>query len=277
MINNKINKISALIVCYNEEKVIERCLKSIAKCVDEMIVIHDGHCKDNTLDIARQYTTKVYEMKKHKGIGESWYIEGFNKCKYNWILRIDADEYLSIGLQKNISGLMENKGFDGFSFYWPIWNGSQYLSTKALRKSFLFRKSKIGFIDKFHYPIKVLGRIYESNYIVEHKPLYNNWSKETFDKKQKVWAKLQAKDHLVPIKDREILNLTYNKLKKEQEFKTKLYNFPLLIFFITYVLYFKNILKNPILLFDRGFWLVAKPQAMYSYEVAKEVKRLLKK
>jgi|GEM_PF-123760 len=268
------NKISALIVCHNEEKVIERCLKSICEIVDEIIVIHDGLCSDETLKIANRYTDKVYEQKIHKGIGEAWYILGFKLCKNPWILRIDADEYLSRELQANLKLLVKND-CAAYSFYWPIWDGEKYLSTKAIRKNFLFRKSKIGFIDKFHYPIKVQGEICKSNLIVEHKPKYNNWSQETFNKKQINWAKLQAKDHIIPVEDREILNLTYSDLKKEQDLKTFFYKIPALTFLIAYLLYIKRILFNTSLMFDTGFWIVANYQARYSFEVAKEVNRLL--
>ena len=46
---NKINRISACTIVFNEEKKIRPCLKSLQGCVDEIIVIHDGKCSDKTL------------------------------------------------------------------------------------------------------------------------------------------------------------------------------------------------------------------------------------
>jgi len=271
------NKISALIVCRHEEQVIERCLRSIKPFVNEIVIIHDGICDDKTLDIAKKYTDRIYEMNVHKGIGESWYIKGFKLCKSDWILRIDADEYLSQDLRNNIQLLISDESCDGYSFVWPMWDGEKYISYKALRKNFLFRKTKIGFIDKFHYPIKVLGSICKTDYIVHHKPNYNNWTKETFERKLKKWAKLQAIDHFVPIESREVLNLNIDDLKIEQQMKSNFYRFPLLAFMGTYLLQILSLIKNPELTVDKGFWIAAKTSSMYSYEVAKEVKKLKNK
>ena len=267
-------EISALMVVYHEEDVINRCLQSLSKVTDEIIIIHDGPCQDKTLEIAKKYTDQIHEMEEHKGIGESWYIKGFKLCNNEWILRIDADEYLSDELQNELRKLVKTDTYDAYSFVWPMWDGEKYISFRALRKNFLFRKSKIGFIDKFHYPIKVLGKICNSNLIVHHKPRYNNWTKETFEKKQKKWAALQASDHLVPIEEREILNLDIGSLKKEQTYKNHYYQFPSLVLIGTYILQLFSLINSPKLIFDKGFWIVARVSSLYSYEVAKRVKKL---
>ena len=61
------DKISAIIPVYHGEKTIKETLKSLEEgVVDEIIVVHDGPCKDNTLKIARKYTKKIY-VQSHKG------------------------------------------------------------------------------------------------------------------------------------------------------------------------------------------------------------------
>ena len=60
------NKISAFIVAYHEENLIERCLRSLVDVVDEIIVVHDGPCLDKTIKIAQKYTSKVFETKVKK-------------------------------------------------------------------------------------------------------------------------------------------------------------------------------------------------------------------
>jgi len=268
--------ISALIVCHNEESVIESCLTSIGTCVDEIILIHDGQCTDNTIKIAQKYTRRIFETNVQKGIGESWYMMGFKLCKYDWILRIDADEFLSTELQTNIKELINTNKYDAYSFIWPMWDGEKYISYKALRKNFLFRKSKIGFIDMFHYPIKVLGKISKSNFIVHHKPKYNNWTKETFEKKQKKWAKLQAADFVKPIVSKARIGLDLDTLENEKRKKLVLYSIPLVVLAITYLSSIKRMVNEPLIIFDRGFWIASKFSSKYSYEVALEVKKILK-
>ena len=53
--------------------------------------------------------------------------------------------------------------------------------------------------------------------------------------------------------------------------------FPLLVLMGTYLLQIKSLIMNPELAVDKGFWIAAKTSSMYSYEVAKEVRRLRKK
>ena len=51
--------ISVSLICRNSSDVLERCLESV-KDADE-IVICDTGSSDNTLEIARKYTDKVFE------------------------------------------------------------------------------------------------------------------------------------------------------------------------------------------------------------------------
>ena len=47
--------ISACVVAHNEEAVIERCLASLDGVVDEIIFVHDGECRDRSLEIAERH------------------------------------------------------------------------------------------------------------------------------------------------------------------------------------------------------------------------------
>ena len=92
-------KISAVIITFNEEKNIERCLKSLVEIVDEIVVV-DSFSSDKTEEICRQYKVSF--------IQQQW--EGYVKTKNfgnqlaqnNLIFSIDADEAISPELQKSI-------------------------------------------------------------------------------------------------------------------------------------------------------------------------------
>ena len=271
------NKISAILVVHNEEKVIERCLKSLYNFTDEIIIIHDGPCTDRTVEIAKKYTDKITVTTEQKGISDSWFVMGYNSCQNNWILRMDADEYLSEELRQNIKELVNCNTCDAYSFFWPMWDGTKYISMKASRKTFLFRKTSIGFMDKFHFPAKVIGKLCESDYIVHHKPNYNNWIPETFEKKHKKWAKLHAQDHFADIEKRQIINLSVDELKKEQQIKNIFYQFPISVLILSYILQIKYLFLHPSLVFDKGYWIITKTISNYSYEVAKEARLILNK
>ncbi len=53
-------KISACVMTYNEEKDIEVCLNSLL-WTNEIIVL-DSFSKDKTLEIAKKYTDKIYQV-----------------------------------------------------------------------------------------------------------------------------------------------------------------------------------------------------------------------
>ena len=93
--------LTAVILTYNEEKHIERCILSLKK-IAKKIVIVDSYSKDKTIKVARKYNVKIY---KNKFLNHSqqvnWALSNI-RFKTKWILRIDADEYLTIDLKKNL-------------------------------------------------------------------------------------------------------------------------------------------------------------------------------
>ncbi|OGZ67604.1 MAG: hypothetical protein A3D35_02440 [Candidatus Staskawiczbacteria bacterium RIFCSPHIGHO2_02_FULL_34_9] len=265
------NKISAFVAAYHEDKLIERCLKSLQGVVDEIIVIHDGLCQDKTLEIARKYTDLIFEMPENKGVGDSHNIFAFNQCSFNWVLVIDADEYLSEELRTNISELVKNNNVSAYSFIWPMWDGQKYISKNWPYKKILFQKKDVGLIDKFHHGIIVKGLTKEVPFIIHHQPLYNNYSKEVFDKKAIRWSRLQARDHLATIESREIYNFDIEPLKREQQIKDIFYRFPFLCAVISSFTVLLDVPRRPYILFQKGLWLKCKIMFKYTYNVAKEV------
>ena len=87
-------EISVIILAYNEEIHLERCLNNARKFAKEIFVI-DSFSTDKTVEIAEKMGAKVY---KH-----AWenYSKQFNWGLQNlpitteWVWRMDADEYLS--------------------------------------------------------------------------------------------------------------------------------------------------------------------------------------
>lgn len=85
--------IAAVILTYNEEQHIERCIKSLVGAVDEIFVV-DSISDDKTIKIANDLGAKVYQNPfVNQATQFNWALKN---CEINshWILRIDADEYL---------------------------------------------------------------------------------------------------------------------------------------------------------------------------------------
>jgi glycosyltransferase involved in cell wall biosynthesis len=92
-------KISAVIITFNEERNIERCIQSLRGVVDEIVVV-DSYSTDNTEVICKRFGCRFV---KHAFGG---YIEQKNyalaQAGNEYVLSLDADEALSDSLKKSI-------------------------------------------------------------------------------------------------------------------------------------------------------------------------------
>lgn len=102
-------KISAVILTKNEEKNIERCLRSLDFC-DEIIIV-DDYSTDKTLEIVNKVFKvikfikyRIFERKINNDFAEQRNF-GLSKATNDWVLFIDADEEISEELKKEIIGL----------------------------------------------------------------------------------------------------------------------------------------------------------------------------
>ena len=104
---DSLTDITAIILTYNEEKHIERCIFSIKHFVKRIVII-DSFSNDNTLNILKKYNVEILQ---NKFINQSkqfnWGLENSN-IKTDWILRIDADEILTKALVKKVFENLKN-------------------------------------------------------------------------------------------------------------------------------------------------------------------------
>ncbi len=194
--------ISAIILTYNEEKNIEKCLKSIYDWVDEIFIV-DSFSNDRTVEIAKKYTDKIY---RHEFITHSiqwnWAIKNL-PIKNEWILGLDADQEVSEELKIELYNVFRNlplENFDGFyvrrkQIFMGKWIKYGGYQSKYLLK--IFKKDKV-FIDEkelvdHHFYIK--GKTKKlKGYIVENNIKENDIS--FWLKKHIKYAEYMAKEEL---------------------------------------------------------------------------------
>ena len=97
--------LSVTIICKNEENRIRRCLESVT-WVDEIIIVDSGST-DKTLEIAAQYTDKIYTNTDWPGFGLQKKL-AVDKAKNDWVLALDSDEVVSEELKNEIIKCMGN-------------------------------------------------------------------------------------------------------------------------------------------------------------------------
>lgn len=88
-------RLTAAMIVRDEEAVLGRCLSSIAELVDDIVVVDTGST-DATVDIARAHGARVH----HRAWDDDFAAarnHGLDRIDTDWILYIDADEYLVEG------------------------------------------------------------------------------------------------------------------------------------------------------------------------------------
>lgn len=104
-------ELSVAIMTLNEERKIERCLKSVSEVADEILVV-DSFSTDRTEEICKKYGARFIQ---HKFEG---YIEQRKYCienaTYDFVLCIDADEELSKELIVSILKVKSRWEQDGY-------------------------------------------------------------------------------------------------------------------------------------------------------------------
>ncbi len=117
-------KISAVILTKNEEKNLERCLKSLS-FVDEIIII-DDYSSDKTKELVDFFKKKLNILFHQKRLNDDFASQrnfGLEKAKNQWLLFIDADEEVSPLLAKEIQSLTSENEIIGYyikrrDFFW---------------------------------------------------------------------------------------------------------------------------------------------------------------
>lgn len=107
------NNISAVIITFNEEKNIERCLNSLKDVADEIVVI-DSFSTDKTKEICLKHNVKFIENSFEGHIQQKNFAK--DQATYDYVLSLDADEALSKGLKKQILEEKQDLKYDGYSF-----------------------------------------------------------------------------------------------------------------------------------------------------------------
>ncbi len=125
---------TVIILAKNEEKNIEKCVKSIKGAVKRIVLV-DSYSDDNTVAIAKKLGCDIYKHEfKHYGAQFQYALDNCG-IKTKWVFRLDADEEVSKeGLEeiKQLCEANEETDINGFVF--------------RLHNTFLNKPMKHGFL-----------------------------------------------------------------------------------------------------------------------------------
>jgi len=142
--------VSVVVITKNEEENIKECLESVL-WADEIIVV-DDESTDATIEIARQFTDKVFTRKmENEGKHRNW---AYQQASNDWVLSLDADERVTGELVEEITGLLDGSPeFKAYGIprrnhigdYWLRWGG-EYPAPQIrlfLKKEFKYEEAEV--------------------------------------------------------------------------------------------------------------------------------------
>jgi glycosyltransferase involved in cell wall biosynthesis len=134
-------KISGLVITFNEEKNIGKCIDALLKVCEEVIIV-DSFSKDRTVEIAQNKGAKVIQQ-AFLGDGPQR-THGLPYCKNDWILNLDADEFLDKDAKEFIKEKKYLEGnHDAFSF-----RVKNFMADKLIDFSGWYPDQKVRFFNK---------------------------------------------------------------------------------------------------------------------------------
>ena len=103
--------LSVIILTFNEDIHLRRCINSFIEITDDILIL-DSFSTDKTKDIAYEFGAHFCQRKFISQSDQlNWALNNLN-FKNNWILRIDADEYISPELLFEIKTKLKNLSSD---------------------------------------------------------------------------------------------------------------------------------------------------------------------
>jgi glycosyltransferase involved in cell wall biosynthesis len=110
----KLNNLSVIILTYNEEKNLPQALDSLCDWANHVFIL-DSFSTDKTLEIAKRYNCQIFQNRFENYAKQRNFALEKLPIKTEWIFFLDADEWLTKDLKKEILSLIatypEDNGF----------------------------------------------------------------------------------------------------------------------------------------------------------------------
>ena len=103
--------ISVIFLTYNDERLIEDGLKSVAGWVDEILVVDSGS-SDATLEIVQHYTDKITTHPFENYAAQRRWAQANLTLANEWVFHIDSDERVTPELRTSLQSLFAHSTYD---------------------------------------------------------------------------------------------------------------------------------------------------------------------
>jgi glycosyltransferase involved in cell wall biosynthesis len=129
-------KLSVVVITFNEEKRIERCLRSV-RWADEIILV-DSFSTDRTVELGKKYADAVLQ---HEFDGDIPQRErGFSIASGTWLLYVDADEEATPELEAGIRAVLASgDAADGYEIPRTVFMFGRRIAHGGWQPDYTFR------------------------------------------------------------------------------------------------------------------------------------------
>lgn len=164
--------ISLCMIVKNEEKVLARCLDSIYDLMDEIIIVDTGST-DQTREIAKKYTDKIYDFTWTGSFADARNFS-FSKAECEYIYTADADEVLDEKNHEKFKALKKIllPEVEMVQMYYgnQLSYGTVYNFDRELRPKLFKRLRTFQWIEPVHETIRLQPMVIDSEIEITHLP-----------------------------------------------------------------------------------------------------------
>lgn len=164
--------ISLCMIVKNEEKILARCLDSVAMLADEIIIVDTGST-DATKEIAGRYTEHVYDFQWIDDFSAARNF-AFSKASMEYIYSADADEVLSAENREKFRLLKETLlpeiEIVQMKYANQLEFGTVYNFDEEYRPKLFKRKRDFVWEGPVHETVRLMPVVYDSDIIIDHMP-----------------------------------------------------------------------------------------------------------
>lgn len=192
-------KISLCMIVKDEEKILARCLDSIADLMDEIIIVDTGST-DRTKEIAAGYTDKIYDFTWIDDFSAARNFS-FSKATSDYIYTADADEVLNEENRQRFRELKEvllpEIDIVQMKYGNQLSHGTAYNFDEEYRPKLFKRLREFTWIEPIHEMVRLDPLVYDSDIVIEHRPENNHCKRDffTFQKHIKKGLRLSKRLH----------------------------------------------------------------------------------
>ncbi|MCZ8518563.1 MULTISPECIES: glycosyltransferase [Paenibacillus] len=164
--------VSLCMIVRNEEATLSRCLDSVRRAVDEIVIVDTGST-DATIAIAETYTERVIRFPWIDDFSAARN-ESFRHAACDYILWLDADDVLALEDTEKLLELKSVLGpaVDSVTMPYLLASGQEGRPVYSLRRNRLVKRSRqFRWIGCVHEYLEVSGTVLHSGIAVRHQPV----------------------------------------------------------------------------------------------------------